>query len=248
MDDINKQTYESTEIVESHSAKSGLQKPEKTIIELLRNELASYRMLDIGVGGGRTTAYFAPLAKEYLGVDYSQPMIESCKKKFPFDFRVCDARDMHAFPDANFDFTLFSFNGIDYMNQEDRIASLKEIRRVTRRGGKFCFSSHNLNRAPQLFKLHVSPHPRQLLRTIRLRRANGLLFKSKSFEKFAVLNDGALRFRLLTYYVDPTEQISQLTRIGFEKVRAFGRDGNEVPTHRLASAQDGWIYYLCEAT
>ena len=39
-------------------------------------------MLDIGVGGGRTTYYFKDLVKKYKGIDIAPKFIESCKNKF----------------------------------------------------------------------------------------------------------------------------------------------------------------------
>jgi len=60
-------------------------------------------------------------------------------------FFVCDARDLGMFKDNSFDFILFSFNGIDYVSHRDRKQIYKEVLRVTKSGGHFCFSSHNLN-------------------------------------------------------------------------------------------------------
>lgn len=36
-------------------------------------------MLDIGVGAGQTTPYFAQSVKEYIGIDYSSQMIQACR-------------------------------------------------------------------------------------------------------------------------------------------------------------------------
>lgn len=84
----------------------------------LRTKLPEMRMLDIGVGAGRTTHHFAPLTKEYIGVDYSKNMIKARRRKFrnypkKLTFKVADARDLKLFGDKYFDFALFSFNGID---------------------------------------------------------------------------------------------------------------------------------------
>ena len=74
------------------------------------------KMLDIGVGGGRTTLHFAPLVKEYVGIDYSQNMIKACQERFAqVSFQTADARSMGIFKDSTFDFILFSYNGIDYI-------------------------------------------------------------------------------------------------------------------------------------
>ena len=114
--------------------------PELSILEELRTELPNFRMLDIGVGAGRTTKHFAGLVKEYVGVDYSITMIKACREKFPqYRLEVADARNLSLFDDAYFDFVLFSFNGIDAVEHQDRLAILREIRRVLRKGGYFCF-------------------------------------------------------------------------------------------------------------
>ena len=38
------------------------------------------RILDLGVGAGRTTASLADGAKSYVGIDYSPGMVEACRK------------------------------------------------------------------------------------------------------------------------------------------------------------------------
>jgi SAM-dependent methyltransferase len=74
----------------------------------------------------------------------------------------------------NFDFILFSFNGIDYVPACDRNAVFRELRRVGSKGGLFFFSTHNL----------------QCLRTF------GDKFKSRPD---VVINDGVHVGRLHTY-------------------------------------------------
>jgi ubiquinone/menaquinone biosynthesis C-methylase UbiE len=243
---INKQVYESKYRVERFVAKSELQRPEITILEILKDELPNYSMLDIGVGRGRTTKYFATKVKEYVGIDYSPPMIQLCQRNYEFDFRVCDARDMHIFPDSKFDFVLFSFNGMDYMVHEDRIKTLKEIKRVMVKGGSFCFSSHNLNYVPKLLALKMTFYPSEFIYTIRKRVANRVLFKRSNFSRFAFINDGVLGFRLLTYYIEPMEQVSQLQTLGFHDIKTFGQEGTLIKDSDLPKREDPWIYYLCQ--
>jgi ubiquinone/menaquinone biosynthesis C-methylase UbiE len=60
-------------------------------------------------------------------------MIKTCQKRYQrsprkLSFEVADARAMKSFEDSYFDLVLFSFNGIDYMNYEDRLTALQEIR------------------------------------------------------------------------------------------------------------------------
>src|ERR1700693_4766502 len=56
-------------------------------------------ILDLGVGGGRTTPYLSSIAGRYAGVDSSAEMIEPCRKKFPkLEFEVGNASDLSRFP------------------------------------------------------------------------------------------------------------------------------------------------------
>jgi SAM-dependent methyltransferase len=124
--------------------------PEATILTELRDRLPSARMLDLGVGGGRTTRHFAPLVREYIGLDLSDGMVAACQAEFGHQypsasFVVGDARDLSRFSDNSFDLVLFAFNGIDSVgDQPDRLRALSEIRRVCAPGGHFAVSTDNL--------------------------------------------------------------------------------------------------------
>jgi ubiquinone/menaquinone biosynthesis C-methylase UbiE len=102
-------------------------------------------VLDLGVGGGRTTPYLSRVAARYVGVDYSEAMIRACRRKFPaLNFVLADASDLSMLEDASFDAVVFSFNGVDCLvPEEKRLRCLQECWRVLRLGGVFVFSSHN---------------------------------------------------------------------------------------------------------
>jgi SAM-dependent methyltransferase len=102
-------------------------------------------ILDLGVGGGRTTPYLSEIASHYVGIDYAEEMIRVCRTKFPnLQFDVTDASDLSGFADASFDAVIFSFNGIDYLApDEKREVCLRECYRVLKKGGIFIFSTHN---------------------------------------------------------------------------------------------------------
>ncbi len=106
---------------------------------------ASMAILDIGVGGGRTTPYLSRRASRYVGVDYSEEMVQSCRRKFPrLEFVVSDASDLSGFSDASFDAIVIAFNGLDCVSPEDRRwQCLRECGRLLRAGGVLVFSSHN---------------------------------------------------------------------------------------------------------
>src|SRR2546426_11198986 len=63
--DENRIAFDTEKLVESYGAEWNLQKPERAILELLRDRLADMTMLDIGVVRGRTTAHFGTLVREY---------------------------------------------------------------------------------------------------------------------------------------------------------------------------------------
>ena len=102
-------------------------------------------ILDLGVGGGRTTSYLANRASRYVGVDYAAAMVKACQAKFPdLEFVVADAANLSIFPDASFDVVVFAFNGIDYvLPEQSRRSCFEHIRRVLKAKGVLIFSSHN---------------------------------------------------------------------------------------------------------
>lgn len=123
--------------VKIYTAWDDLLPPERVVLKRFRERLGAMVMLDIGVGGGRTTYHFAPLVRQYVGIDVDPAMVEACLRRFPHrpshvQLMVCDAREMSAFGDGAFDFVLFSYNGLDYLAHGDRLLALREIARVTR--------------------------------------------------------------------------------------------------------------------
>ena len=254
----NQETYNIPEIARGYAGLSHLQPAEETILRLLAPDLAGARMLDVGVGGGRTTLHFANCVREYVGVDYSESMIRECRQRFAghpghISFAVCDAGAMGRFETDSFDFILFSYNGIDYAGHEERLKILKEVWRVGKAGAHFCFSSHNLNWAANLFEWRrlLSLHPRRAIQNakrlvLRLGFNRGVRAAAVRDSAWLVLNDGAHGRRLLTYYIRPLAQLSQLEG-GFEGVRVFSHEtGAElVERNEIAREQDWWLYYWC---
>jgi len=141
--DTNHQVYERNDVAAHYAGLDHLTPCEQLLFDTyvpLGGEV-----LDLGVGGGRTTPYLANRASRYVGIDYSAAMIKACRTKFPLlEFGVVDAADLSAFPDASFDLVVFAFNGIDYVLPADRRRScLAHIQRVLKPGGRLIFSSHN---------------------------------------------------------------------------------------------------------
>lgn len=252
----NLDSWNSPNLVSSYNKQHSLQKPEETIFKLLKGQLRGWRMLDIGIGLGRTTIYFEPYVKEYIGIDYAYNMIKTFKKMFPGNkknvlIKLGDVRLMDEFEANYFDLILFSYNGIDYIPQEDRMQALEEIKRVGKKDGFFVFSTHNLQYIKNLYKIKFYKNLKQLLyqfyRFFGLIYYNGFPWRYRKID-FALFNDGASHFKLTTYYIKPAAQIKQLEQKGFKNVRLFSLiTGEELDKNKLnENCDDAWIYYLCE--
>jgi ubiquinone/menaquinone biosynthesis C-methylase UbiE len=71
-------------------------------------------------------------------------MINVCIKKFEnylnkISFLTAHARSLRLFKNNSFDFIFFNFTGMDCADYEERMAILREIRRLIRPMGYFCF-------------------------------------------------------------------------------------------------------------
>lgn len=257
-DDRNQNAYAASRIVQHYAQLGALQPAEATILDLLHDRLPGMKMLDIGVGGGRTTKHFASVVADYIGIDYSAAMIAACKNRFAASasialFEVCDARDLSRFQDDSFDFILFSFNGIDYISHADRLKVFQEVRRVGKSGGYFCFSSHNLQGLEHAFafRKQLSINPLQtyvnlvMLGLLRLFNRS-ISLKQLNAAAYIVVKDESHNFRLQTYYVRPQEQLSQLAAT-FSDVNVYSwSSGLNVTNERKLNANvDLWLYYLC---
>lgn len=257
-DDSNQKTYTSPLVVQYYAQLKMLQPAEETILDLFSDRWSTMKMLDMGVGGGRTTQHFAERVAEYVGIDYSADMISVCQQRFsafssPLRFEVCDARDLSQFADHSFDFILFSFNGIDYISDSDRVKVFEEIRRVGKPGGHLFFSTHNLQGLEREFgiKKHIGWNPIttyvNLIMWFLLRAINYSLTPSQlKAATHAIVRDESHNFRLKTYYIRPQAQIEQLQRY-FSEIKVFSwKTGLELTNNTDLSANcDMWLYYLC---
>ncbi len=243
---LNEATYRRAGIVEEYAAHDELQEGEVRVLDRV-GDLSRVRLLDIGVGAGRTTGQLSERVASYVGIDYSPELVEACRRRHRgAEVSVGDARDLSRFADGSFDLVLFSFNGLDYVSDDGRRRVLAEVRRVLVPGATFVFSSHNRDYAqlglmpwrtgrPGRTMLKQSAHA--LLHTRRRRRMRR---RELVGPDHALVNDNAHDWSLLTYYVSPPDQVAQLRDAGFTVVECFDQWGE-------ASARDErsvWRHYL----
>ena len=227
-------------------------------------------VLDLGVGGGRTTPYLSKRARRYVGVDYAPAMVKACQAKFPgLEFVVADAADLSAFPDASFDAVVFAFNGIDYVSPEpSRRKSLEHIHRILKPGAVVIFSSHNpravvvrtgwsqerLRHLAQRCSGASEVRQRVLMRMfIPVRRALSLAQSSwATLQRMVQRIPSRMFWRgegnrldpahggLLTHYWTPDRVIAELSALRLRPLRVLGDD---YPRQSHSYITD-WYYYV----
>lgn len=244
----NQKTYNSGKVVHWYSTLQEITPVEAKVFEEHRVLLLNARLLDIGIGGGRTSVYLKDRCKKYVGIDYSQEFIKTTKHKLPeLDLRVMDARDLSAFETASFDFVNFSFNGIDYVDLRGREKILAEIARVLKPQGIFFFSTHNknhpsFNRAPWSHKENgFFTNVKTLIKLFPFLLRKKQNRKHETFRKdYAIINDSAHNYKLLTFYSSPEFLRTQLAKTGFSKSLFYSKKGERVKDELL----DDWIFVL----
>jgi ubiquinone/menaquinone biosynthesis C-methylase UbiE len=220
--EINLKSYERNANIYGRDTR--LHNSESYILAKYAGDVVGKRVLDIGVGVGRTTPVVSTLAGSYIAADYSAQMIQTFRSKFPgVKCLQADARKLD-FPDGSFDFVLFAFNGIDSVVHEDRILILREINRVLTPKGLFVFSSHNRDvvqagwpkkgfpKNPLKWKLALAQKKAQSANRARLKPLE------IETEEYALLNDPAHDYGMLVYYISRNSQQKQLERTGFNLI------------------------------
>lgn len=256
--------WSSPHVVRTYSDADGLTPPEEAFLATVP-DLASARLLDLGVGAGRTSAALAARVADYRGADYSAPLIEACRRRYAGTdlagrFDVADARDLAAYADGSFDVVLFGSNSLDYVDHADRQRALGELARVTRPGGQVGVNSHNLaavglalslrhklrllraDRSPPQLPLAMARHlPRRAVSIVRNPKRRELLARRWHL----LLTDHRLRDPIRTYYVAPAEMRDQLTAVGLTVDGVVGPDGVPVADPLGPTAQTPWLFWCC---
>jgi ubiquinone/menaquinone biosynthesis C-methylase UbiE len=247
--------WEEKSIVKLYNSAITLHKPEQIILNSLRPSLSKMKMLDIGVGAGRTTIHFAPLAREYVGIDYSANMVDACKKKFSENkkwlFKVVDATNLQVFKDSDFDFVMFSFNGLDYiLDHQNRKKAICEIWRVLKPNGIFYFTTHNLNylwRFCDFKSFSFNEIRRMLLMRIYNWKSWRIIRQRNKNITHLTANNGTHNFGTSNYFISPKYQITALRELGFKEIRVYDLEGKFIEQSSVDENDDNsYLHYLCK--
>jgi SAM-dependent methyltransferase len=232
----NRTVYRDPEIVRHYAQASGLSSAEKLLFD--RHIIGTPDVLDVGVGGGRTTP---PLVARsmYVGIDSAFEMVRATQGRCPRARLAVGDVTFLPVGNSSFDVVVFSFNGIDYVVREGgRDAAYAEIHRVLRPGGIVIFSSHNprfvkllpVGRSPRV----LSGWARQLPGAARQAIERGGLMSSTRVH-FDPVHGG-----LFTYQATPKRVRRELAIRGFSVVDVVP---STHPRRGIVSASVPWFYY-----
>jgi SAM-dependent methyltransferase len=242
IDAINRSTMST--VVADYGWRDDLHRSERAALDTILEQVKGRRILDLGVGAGRTVKGLREVSDHYVGVDYVQEMVDYCRTRFPeVRFEQGDARSMPQFADASFDLVVFSCNGICMVDHAGRLRILSEVRRLLAPGGHFLFSTSNRN-DPDAGRFlwpgfKMTAHPVKLaVRGSRFighaayRAYNRWRLKSSEIRTsdYAILNDRSHHFRTMNYFITLEQQLKQLHESGFDEPAVFDEQGQ--PVHR----------------
>jgi SAM-dependent methyltransferase len=263
MDAVNRQAWQLPDTVRTYQRLQGWTDPgEKAAIHYVTGEARSRPLLDIGVGGGRTTPLLQAISSDYVGIDYTEAMVQACRRQHP-DMRIehMDARDLSRFTDRQFALAMFSFNGIDAIDYADRGTVLREVHRVLQDGGRFLFSAHNRHgpghgEVPKL-RLQFSWNPLKLgWRGLKLARSLGPSWRNYSrnrklgetHEAWSIQNCSAHDFGIVVMYTSLTEQVRQLQDAGFVVEQVLSSETGQAVHDEDSARSACWLHYVARKT
>ncbi len=148
------------------------------LIELKKYINDSERILDLGCGNGRLFEMFDNRDVEYIGVDFSEKLIQQAKKKYGNHFQTANMFSL-PFSDNYFDciWSIAVFHHIP--SKRLQLKALTEMRRVLKKRGKIIMTCWHLFKFPFCKNIIISPKKLKIQRYHRAftRRELKKLFK-----------------------------------------------------------------------
>ena len=266
--DPNRSVYDSPEVAQHYAGLNYLSACEQHLFQ--KHLRRGSDILDLGVGGGRTTSHLSSIARRYVGVDYAPRMVEACRTKFPgLEFHAMDAADLSTFENSSFDAVVFAFNGIDCLVPDaNRKRCLQECGRVLRHGGLAILSVHNphaifvralwdQDRVRRFARKLVRGQSKMLgpvtagvtcakalITTSRAARASAARIVKRVPHPMFWKGEGWMRDSahggLTLHYAEPTRVVAEAEAHGFAAVQVLGDDYPR-PSRRYIT---DWYYYV----
>lgn len=238
--DFNVRRWETGDYVADYANRT--LRPVEVVILARYREPLSGRVLDLGCGAGRLLGYLVALGGEVQGVDISPRMIDYCRRRYPGASVMIG--DMSALPDAvggGFDAIFASYNLIDVLDDRARRTLLADLHGRLGDEGVLIFSSHNLAFADAGGTRPSTPRalgrlnrpPRELLELpvrlpARLRNRRRMRALERRGADHAILNDQALDYGLLHYYIGRGDQERQLDQLSYDLVECLDLQGRTI--------------------
>ncbi len=213
---------------------------ERLIVNEIADEFRGRAILDVGVGTGRTAWLMRLISDDYVALDWSPEMVETCRQDYPgLDARVADARDLSSFPDERFDLVFFSCNGLDVLGHDGRTSAVAEAYRVLKPGGLFLYSTSNKLgglyqrrpwRSPQRGFLHFVKRLARLPVSLPRRwRAYLNWWRKRRYAEdhggWATCTAGPYEFGLVYHFTLPSTEAAALAAAGFRSAEFRDNDG-----------------------
>jgi SAM-dependent methyltransferase len=259
MDPVNREAWRDPSTVRRYCQAEGWTDPgERAALGRAAAAATDQPILDLGVGGGRTIPLLRAISRDYTAIDYTPELVEACQARCP-DALVLhgDARDLSRFAEGSFQLVVFSYNGIDSVDSDDRITILREVNRVLRPGGTFVFSAHNREgpgpREGFRFGVDFTRNPLELA----ARLLRGALHAARSLRNYrrysklgyegagySIANASAHDHGILVHYTSLDHQLRQLDVVGFRPGPLIFANVDGRPLSLGEDTRDVWWFHF----